>query len=148
MLQEKLEDSENGRIEESKANSLLTSELNTLKVRFGPHNFPVKLSLPLFPRRTPDGPLVLSITLTSEAWQGFKYKKKSNRSFVYFGQDEHTCVAENLKETEAKLKETIASRDKLSSNFDETEKLYVQRIKCIQEELQETHVTLHKTSKE
>ena len=60
----------------------------------------------------------------------------------------HACLVKSLEETSAKLKETIANRDKMSNNFDATEKLYVKRIKSVQDELQTTHVKLHNTSKE
>ena len=54
----------------------------------------------------------------------------------------------NLEETSVKLRDTIVNRDKMSSNFDETEKLYVERIKNTQNELQNTYTKLHQTSKQ
>ena len=62
--------------------------------------------------------------------------------------DEHVTLEKNLEETSVKLRDTIVNRDKMSSNFDETEKLYVERIKNTQNELQNTYAKLHQTSKQ
>lgn len=47
----------------------------------------------------------------------------------------HNQLESRLDEVTNRLQEALASKDKLAKNFDETEKLYVDKIQSLQEEL-------------
>ena len=65
----------------------------------------------------------------------FAYSGKVTEVFFLVWQESNLKLNTVLDETSARLQEALNNKDKLAQNFDETEKLYLEKIKSLQEDL-------------
>ena len=55
-------------------------------------------------------------------------------------------LEKKIEETTNSLQETISNKEKMASNFDDTEKLYLDRIRLLQEDVDSTKALVNELS--
>lgn len=79
-----------------------------------------------------------------EVASGHKSQLDNRNEELHTLKDCHFKLEGRLEEATTRLQEAMTSKEKLAKNFDETEKLYVDKIKSLQEELNTTQERMEK----